>query len=61
MSLLILNKLQVLTDTGIHHLRLLHLLGKLSLFMFLPLWIISDGYYIFFDETLVSFCVFVIF
>lgn len=29
-------------DTGIHHLRLLHLLGKLSFFMFLPIWIIFD-------------------
>lgn len=34
--------LQVLHDTGIHHLRLLLLLGKLALFMFLPVWLLHD-------------------
>lgn len=33
---------KVLHDTGIHHLRLLHLLGRLALFMFLPIWMWMD-------------------
>lgn len=33
---------KVLKDTKIHHLRLLHLLGRLSFFLFLPFWIYSD-------------------
>lgn len=33
---------KVLHDTGIHHLRLLHILGRLALFMFLPIWIFID-------------------
>lgn len=32
----------MLHDTGIHHLRLLHILGRLALFMFLPIWIVYD-------------------
>ncbi|KAK8731765.1 hypothetical protein OTU49_007250 [Cherax quadricarinatus] len=43
---------KVLTDTGIHHLRLLHLLGCLALFMFLPVWVFTDGLSIFNDDTL---------
>ncbi|XP_037936851.1 solute carrier family 35 member E1 homolog [Teleopsis dalmanni] len=35
---------KVLKDTGIHHLRLLHLLGKLALLMFLPIWIYVDSF-----------------
>ncbi|XP_075156043.1 solute carrier family 35 member E1 homolog [Haematobia irritans] len=35
---------KVLKDTGIHHLRLLHLLGKLALFMFLPIWLYVDSF-----------------
>lgn len=46
---------QVLTDTGMHHLRLLHLLGCLSLLMFLPVWVFTDGFSIFYDESLVSY------
>ncbi|XP_064556096.1 solute carrier family 35 member E1 homolog [Drosophila montana] len=38
---------KVLKDTGIHHLRLLHLLGKLSLFIFLPLWLYVDSLAVF--------------
>ncbi|KAH8276577.1 hypothetical protein KR044_003226 [Drosophila immigrans] len=38
---------KVLKDTGIHHLRLLHLLGKLSLFIFLPLWLYMDSLAVF--------------
>uniref|UniRef100_A0A1A9Z2E3 Sugar phosphate transporter domain-containing protein n=1 Tax=Glossina pallidipes TaxID=7398 RepID=A0A1A9Z2E3_GLOPL len=37
---------KVLKDTGIHHLRLLHLLGKLALYMFLPVWIYLDSFQI---------------
>ncbi|KRT81860.1 hypothetical protein AMK59_6209 [Oryctes borbonicus] len=33
---------KVLHDTGIHHLRLLHVLGQLALFIFLPVWICVD-------------------
>lgn len=33
---------KVLHDTNIHHLRLLHMLGRLSFFMFLPIWVIFD-------------------
>lgn len=32
----------MLCDTGIHHLRLLFILGRLALFMFLPLWFFYD-------------------
>lgn len=35
---------KVLHDTGVHHLRLLHILGRLALFMFLPVWLIFDMY-----------------
>ncbi|KAL1514311.1 hypothetical protein ABEB36_003588 [Hypothenemus hampei] len=33
---------KVLKDTNIHHLRLLHILGRLALFMFLPIWFYAD-------------------
>lgn len=40
--ILLFISLQVLCDTGIHHLRLLFILGRLALIMFLPVWIIYD-------------------
>lgn len=33
---------KVLKETNIHHLRLLHVLGRLSLILFLPVWLFSD-------------------
>ncbi|XP_063973155.1 solute carrier family 35 member E1 homolog isoform X1 [Diachasmimorpha longicaudata] len=33
---------KVLCDTGIHHLRLLFILGRLALFLFLPVWLAYD-------------------
>ncbi|KAK3930830.1 Solute carrier family 35 member E1-like protein [Frankliniella fusca] len=33
---------KVLHDTGMHHLRLLHILGRLALCMFLPVWLYFD-------------------
>lgn len=45
---------KVLKDTGIHHLRLLHLLGRLALFMFLPVWLYVDCINILKDPNLVS-------
>ncbi|KAK7067364.1 hypothetical protein SK128_014944 [Halocaridina rubra] len=41
---------KVLTDTGLHHLRLLHLLGYLALIMFTPFWIFTEGYSILNDK-----------
>lgn len=45
---------KVLKDTGIHHLRLLHLLGRLALFMFLPIWFYVDFGKILQEPTVVS-------
>ncbi|XP_035218337.1 solute carrier family 35 member E1 homolog [Stegodyphus dumicola] len=43
---------KVLTETGIHHLRLLHILARLALVFFLPVWFIYDFWTILFDENL---------
>lgn len=45
---------KVLKDTGIHHLRLLHVLGRLALFMFLPIWLYIDFFRILKEPTFVS-------
>lgn len=45
---------KVLKDTGIHHLRLLHLLGRLALFLFLPVWFYFDFTKIIQEPTIVS-------
>lgn len=45
---------KVLKDTGIHHLRLLHVLGRLSFFMFLPIWLFADVTRIVQDPLVVS-------
>ncbi|KAF6197934.1 hypothetical protein GE061_014627 [Apolygus lucorum] len=33
---------KVLSDTGVHHLRLLQILGRLSFMLFIPFWMYSD-------------------
>ncbi|XP_068220823.1 solute carrier family 35 member E1 homolog [Palaemon carinicauda] len=42
---------KALNDTGLHHLRLLHLLGFVALIMFTPVWVFTEGYNIFKDES----------
>lgn len=45
---------KVLKDTGIHHLRLLLILGRLALFMFLPFWMYMDLFSVIKHPTIVS-------
>lgn len=45
---------KVLKDTKIHHLRLLHVLGRLSFFLFLPVWIFSDMFNVLQHPAIVS-------
>lgn len=40
----------VLRDTGIHHLRLLHILSRLALVMFFPVWLFTDLFILFKDN-----------
>lgn len=42
---------KVLHDTGIHHLRLLHILGRLALILFSPIWLIYDLRRLMYDPT----------
>lgn len=49
---------KVLHDTNIHHMRLLHLLARIALIIFIPLWIIFDLRRMQHDEHLVSEAVF---
>ncbi|XP_074028677.1 solute carrier family 35 member E1 homolog isoform X2 [Leptinotarsa decemlineata] len=42
---------KVLQDTKIHHLRLLHILGRLALFMFIPVWIFVDLFNLLADKS----------
>ncbi|KAL6420984.1 hypothetical protein ACFW04_014031 [Cataglyphis niger] len=43
---------KVLHETGIHHLRLLHILGRLALFMFLPIWGVYDLYSLIYEPMM---------
>ncbi|CAM1309156.1 SLC35E1 (predicted) [Pycnogonum litorale] len=43
---------KVLHETGVHHMRLLHLLAKLALIVTIPLWLMFDFRKIMHDETL---------
>jgi solute carrier family 35 protein E1 len=45
---------KVLKETGIHHLRLLHILGRLALFLFIPLWIYYDMFSVLSHTAIVS-------
>lgn len=42
----------MLHDTGIHHLRLLHVLGRLALLMFSPIWAVYDLYSLIYEPML---------
>lgn len=45
---------KVLNDTGMHHLRLLHLLGRLALILFLPVWLYTDFFRIIHESAIAN-------
>lgn len=54
-SLMNLYSKKVLHETKVHHLRLLHILGRLALVMFLPVWICVDMFTLLNDTSIVRY------
>ncbi|CAH1243421.1 SLC35E1 [Branchiostoma lanceolatum] len=46
---------KALKETGMHHLRLLHVLGKLATLFLLPIWILMDGSRFLTEESLAKY------
>ena len=45
--------LQALRDTGIHHLRMLHIISKMTFILFIPVWVYVDLINIMSDHKMV--------